>query len=118
MQTTVYGFNQKSLIELELDAVDTLILRYFVDFIEGAKFETKVIDKRIYYWIPYDEVLDHLPILNMKKYTVQSRFFKLRDLGILTHYVHRKSGTYSYFGIGKNFRKLLGNKKYSYLTKS
>jgi uncharacterized phage protein (TIGR02220 family) len=50
-------------------------------------------------------------MLNMKKYTVQSRFFKLRDLGILTHIVVRQGGTYSYFGIGENYKELITRDK-------
>ncbi|MEG1256997.1 conserved phage C-terminal domain-containing protein [Clostridium sp.] len=43
----------------------------------------------------------------MKKCTVQSRFFKLRDAGVLTHQVIREGGTYSYFGIGEKYTELI-----------
>ena len=107
MQSTVHGFSQKNLIKLGLDLCDAIILRYFIDCKEHKKMRTKVIDRNTYYWVRYDKVLEDLPLLRMKKYTIQSRFFKLRDLGVITHYVLREGGTYSYFGIGENYINLI-----------
>lgn len=111
MQSTVYGFSQKNLIKLGLDIWDAVILRYFIDCKENLEMRTRVIGGNTYYWVRYDKVLEYLPLLRMKKYTIQSRFFKLRDLGILTHIVVRQGGTFSYFGIGENYKELITRDK-------
>ena len=111
MKYTVNGFRQEKLIKFRLDFVDTAILRYFIDFKKSGKMVCKVLNGNCYYWVSYEGVLKELPMLNMKKYTVQSRFFKLRDLGILTHIVVRQGGTYSYFGIGENYKELITRDK-------
>ena len=111
MQHTVKGFRQEKIIKFRLDFVDTAILRYFIDFKKSGKMVCKVLNGNCYYWVSYEGVLKELPMLYMKKYTVQSRFFKLRDLGILTHIVVRQGGTYSYFGIGENYKELITRDK-------
>ncbi|MEG0671921.1 hypothetical protein [Clostridium sp.] len=103
MKYTIMGFGQEKLVQLGLDTLDATILRYFIDFKESKGMKVKIVDGQDYYWIRYDGVLRELPILNMKKCTVQSRFFKLRDAGVLTHQVIREGGTYSYFGIGEKY---------------
>ncbi|MEG0614106.1 MAG: conserved phage C-terminal domain-containing protein [Clostridium sp.] len=107
MKYTIMGFRQEMLVELGLDTMDATILRYFIDFKESKGMKVKIVDGQAYYWIRYDGVLRELPILNMKKCTVQSRFFKLRDAGVLTHQVIREGGTYSYFGIGEKYIELI-----------
>ncbi|MEG1254675.1 conserved phage C-terminal domain-containing protein [Clostridium sp.] len=107
MKYTIMGFRQEKLVQLGLDTLDATILRYFIDFKESKGMKVKIIDGQVYYWIRYDGVLRELPILNMKKCTVQSRFFKLRDAGVLTHQVIREGGTYSYFGIGEKYTELI-----------
>ena len=111
MKHIVNGFRQEKIIKFRLDFVDTAILRYFIDFKKSGKMVCKVLNGNCYYWVSYEGVLKELPMLNMKKYTVQSRFFKLRDLGILTHIVVRQGGTYSYFGIGENYKELITRDK-------
>jgi len=107
MKYTIMGFSQEKLVELGLDTLDVMILRYFIDFKEGMGMKSKVIEGRAYYWLQYDGVIKELPILNMKKCTIQSRLFKLRDAGVLTHRVVREGGTYSYFGIGEKYEELI-----------
>lgn len=111
MKHIVNGFRQEKIIKFRLDFVDTAILRYFIDFKKSGKMVCKVLNGNCYYWVSYEGVLKELPMLYMKKYTVQSRFFKLRDLGILTHIVVRQGGTYSYFGIGENYKELITRDK-------
>ncbi|MEG2412213.1 MAG: conserved phage C-terminal domain-containing protein [Clostridium sp.] len=109
MKYTIMGFRQEKLVQLGLDTMDATILRYFIDFKESKGMKVKIVDGQAYYWIRYDGVLRELPILNMKKCTVQSRFFKLRDAGVLTHQVIREGGTYSYFGIGEKYIELISS---------
>jgi uncharacterized phage protein (TIGR02220 family) len=107
MKYTIMGFRQEKLVKLGLDIIDATILRYFIDFKESNGMKVKKIEENIYYWLRYDGVLREFPIFNMKKCTVQSRFFKLRDAGVLTHQVIRAGGTYSYFGIGEKYEELV-----------
>lgn len=107
MKHTIMGFRQDKLIKFGLDIIDASILRYFIDFKESNGMNTREVEGHIYYWLRYDAVLREFPIFRMKKCTVQSRFFKLRDAGILTHLVVREKGTYSFFGIGENYKELI-----------
>lgn len=108
MKYTIMGFLQSKLKELGLDVTDALVLRYFVDFKDSRTMKSERIGDKTYYWVQYEGVLRELPILNIKKCTVQSRFFKLRDAGVLTHYVKKEGGTYSFFGIGERYAELIG----------
>ncbi len=107
MQSTVYGFSQKNLIKFRLDLWDAVILRYFIDCKDNLEMRTMDIGEDTYYLVRYDKILEYLPMLRMKKHAIQSRFFKLRDLGILTHYALIEGYTYSYFGIGENYIDLI-----------
>lgn len=109
MKFTLLGFSQQSLVNLGLDIIDAMILRYFIDFKATNKMKMEQVDGCTYFWIRYDAVLKELPILNIKKCTVQARFFKLRDAGVLTHYVKKLGGTYSFFGIGDKYKELLSD---------
>lgn len=108
MKYTIMGFLQTKLKEMGLDTIDALILRYFVDFGESKAMKVLVNDNKIYYWVQYEAVIKELPILNMKKCTIQSRFFKLRDAKVLTHYTKKEGGTFSFFGMGERYAELIG----------
>lgn len=105
------GFRQEKLLELGLDVWDATILRYFIDFKETNGMKVRIIDGKAYYWIRYDGVLKGLPVLNMKKGTIQCRFYKLRDAGVLSHQVVREGGTYSFFGIGEKYEELVNGNR-------
>lgn len=107
MKYIIMGFLQIRLKELGLDVIDALILRYFVDFKDSKAMTSMLVEGKSYYWVKYEGVLKELPILNMKKYTLQSRFFKLRDAGVLSHHVKKEGGTFSYFSLGENYDSLI-----------
>ena len=107
MKYTIMGFKQENLLKFNLDLMDITILRYFIDLVKSKKSETKKIEGKLYYWVRYDEVIREFPVFNIKKCTVQARFFKLRDAGVLIHKVVREGGTYSYFGIGKKYAEFI-----------
>lgn len=107
MKYTVMGLNQNKLAKLGCDFIDAGILRYFIDFIKSGRMVHKVVEGNIYYWIKYDAVLEDLPLLHMKKASVQSRFYKLRDLGLLTHFPVREKGVYSYYGLSEKCKELI-----------
>lgn len=116
MKYIIMGFLQLKLKELGLDMIDALILRYFVDFKDSKSMKTMMVDNKVYYWVRYESVLKELPILNMKKCTIQSRFFKLRDAKVLSHHVKKEGGTFSYFSLGEKYSELIATDK-NYIKK-
>jgi len=115
MQTFFCGFKQKKLIKFDLDGVDILILTCLVDFIEYNDSESIIVDNKKYYLMNPNDVLEHFLIINEETYVIESRFSKLMDLKILTFYIPEDRVINYYFCIDKNFKKLLGKERYSYL---
>lgn len=108
MKFTICGFSQRRLIELKLDLIDALILRYFIDFKDSGKMETDIFDDEIYYWIRYDKVVEEIPIIGItKNNNMYRRFKKLVDANVLKHRTKRKGGTFSYFRPGKEYYSLI-----------
>lgn len=111
MKFTLMGFSQQGLINLGMDTIDAMLLRYFVDFKATNRMKFEMIEDKLFFWVNYDNVLKEFPILNMKKRTIQTRFLKLRDAGVLTHYLKKEGGTYSFFGIGDKYEELIASEK-------
>ena len=65
MKYTIFGFNQKSAVEMGLSNDDLLLLRWFVDFKECGKMDRKYIKdtNNMGYWVSYSKVIADLPIL-------------------------------------------------------
>ena len=51
MKYTIEGFSQKVAKDLGLDALDLIILRWFVDFKDSGNMRTEFINGEKYYWI-------------------------------------------------------------------
>lgn len=111
MKYTINGFSQKVLCELKLDPTDALILRWFVDFNQTSKMKSIINNKNEFYWVNYDGVLKSLPILNMEKRSIQRRFKKLVNAGVLDHYTHKQGGTFSCYKKGTNYESLIDDNK-------
>lgn len=111
MKFNILGFSQKGLVSLGLDTIDAMLLRYFIDFKATSKMLTEKVDGNTYFWVRYDAVLAELPILNIKKCTVQARFFKLRNAGVLTHYVKNQEAPTLFSASVINTNYLLKMKK-------
>lgn len=114
MQYSICGFQQEEALklcrvtdghEVRVDATDLLILRWFVDFFPNMK--KQVIDGTVYAWVNYQTLADEFPLLGMKKQAVAKRLKKLCDLEILEHVHITEGGSWSYFGFGKNYEKLV-----------
>ncbi len=109
MKFTILGFNQVKLMEFRLDAIDAVLLRYFVDFKDSGTMFKETIDGELYYWLKYDGIMKELPILNLKKDSVYRRFKNMAKVKILNHRTIKSRGVYSYYNIGSNYFKLLSN---------
>lgn len=108
MKYTILGFSQEKLIELGLDYLDAVILRYFIDFRNTKKMTSKIIDGECYYWVDYQAIINEYPILNLKtKDSIYRRLKKLEEARVLKHVTVRKNGTYSFYNIDDNYIDLI-----------
>lgn len=110
MKFTINGFNQEKLIGYGLDAVDALILRYFIDFKDSGDMVIEIINNKPYYWVRYSYLISTIPIINLKsKDALRRRLKKLEKCKVLIHYHKNQGGSYSYYGIGPNYKYLIKN---------
>ncbi|MBS5937922.1 conserved phage C-terminal domain-containing protein [Clostridium sp.] len=107
MQFSFLGFSVKKVMEFELDVKDLAILRFFQDFMKSGKMNYEEVDGVKYYWISYKNISEEMPFLGLGKRTIMMRMFKLRDLGLLSHYTKKEGGTFSYYTLGVKFNELL-----------
>lgn len=109
MKFTINGFSQKKLVEFKLDALDALILRYFVDFKDSSKMVTKHVEDKIFYWLKYETINKELPVLKLKKDSVYRRLKKMCDCGVLEHVTVKKKGVYSFYRLGSKYTDLISD---------
>jgi len=111
MKYTISGLQQYMLIDLGLDCIDALIIRYVYDFYTIGKMTLRT-DRHgnKFFWMSYQKLLDDLPILNMKKRALANRFKKYVEVGLLYSRIYHENkyknqlgeiitrrGVYTYF---------------------
>ncbi|ADX42580.1 hypothetical protein [Tetrasphaera phage TJE1] len=103
---TIQGFSQQRLVENNLDPIDAVLLRWFVDFYaSGAMSMIANANGVCFGWVKYSRVIEELPCLGLKTSdSVSRRFRKLVDCGVLDHYHHTVGGSFSTY---KPSRKML-----------
>lgn len=110
MKYTLHGFSQPKLMELGLDYIDALILRYFVDFKDTNRMRREIINNQPYYWVKYEAIIEEYPILGITtKDRIYRRLKKLESTGILKHTTVKSQGTYSYYAIGEKYFALISD---------
>jgi hypothetical protein len=110
LKYTIEGFSQVKLIEYDLDVVDALMLRYFIDFKDSGKMTSKYVNEKLFYWVSYDGVIQELPILSLNKPdSVYRRLKKMVSSKILETITIKQGGTYSYYRTGVNYLSLLSD---------
>ena len=110
MKYTILGFSQEEMIKLNIDYVDALLLRYFVDFKDTKKMVSKIFENEKYYWVKYETVIEQYPILDIKKKdSVYRRFKKMVKAGVLIHKTQKQGGVYSYYALGPNYLRLIAS---------
>lgn len=108
MKYTICGFSQEKLIELGLDSIDALILRYFIDFKDSGSMKLEVIGGKPFYWLKYQKLLKELPILKISsKRALRLRLEKLEKCGVLEHFLKKEKGTYSFYTVGHKYMALV-----------
>lgn len=118
MKYTICGFSQEQAVKMvsteerngktvtvRIDAVDLLILRWFVDFY--PRMNKKIIDGREYAWLKHSELESDMPILGISKRSCIARMKKLVKFHILDYALVKKDGTWSYYTFGTAYEKLV-----------
>jgi hypothetical protein len=109
MQYNIQGFDQKELVAKGLDAIDAVLLRWFIDFRQTDRMISKIHpDDGEYYWVRYQRVIEEFPILGITQTDgIGRRFKKLCDAGVLKSWiVKNQEGTYSYYRIASAYQDL------------
>lgn len=123
MRYTIEGFSQTEAIKFRrieivkdskgndkervvtLDCTDLVILRWFVDFWPNMmKVE---VGGRQYAWLSYKDAIEDMPLLGIKKAMFALRLRKMVDFGILSHKTVKSGGTFSYYGFGPEYGRLV-----------
>lgn len=100
MRYSIFGFNQKRVVNLiavtkgddsketttRLDTTDLLILSHIADYPNRSKVLKQIIDGQVFFWVEYNNLLEELPILNIRKQALADRFKKY----ILLHLVKQE----------------------------
>lgn len=107
MKYTIEGFSQPKLVELKMDLIDAVILRWFIDFKDTGKMYSEIIENDKYYWIKYDQVIEDLPIISLVKTSLGKRVRRLAEIGVLKHHTKKQNGTFSLYAIGENYAPLI-----------
>lgn len=98
MKYTVEGFSQRRAIDLGLDIIDLVFLRWFIDFQATEEMKILTVGETSYCWIDYDYCINEIPIINIKnKRSFRNRLKKLVDSKIL-HY-HCAKGNLTFYQI-------------------
>ena len=107
MKYTILGFNQSKMLELEMDLLDAHILRWFIDFKDGGKMYSEIINDDKYYWLKYDGLLKDIPMIKIGKVPLGRRLKALSKKKVLKQIVKKVGGTYTMYAIGEKYIELL-----------
>nr|UVX87044.1 MAG: winged helix-turn-helix domain protein [Bacteriophage sp.] len=118
MKYTIEGFSQEAALGMQttitenghtktikLDIVDLTILRWIVDFYPNMK--KTIIDGTEYAWVDYTAFIEDMPLLGLSNQSLYKRCIKMVQLGVLKHKTVRSKGTFSYYGFGPEYPRLV-----------
>lgn len=118
MKYTIEGFSQEAALAMQatitenghtktikLDIVDLTILRWIVDFYPNMK--KTIIDGTEYAWVDYTAFIEDMPLLGLSNQSLYKRCIKMVQLGVLKHKTVRSKGTFSYYGFGPEYPRLV-----------
>lgn len=120
MKYTIEGFSQEAALAMQttitengntktikLDIVDLTILRWIVDFYPNMK--KTIIDGTEYAWVDYTAFIEDMPLLGLSNQSLYKRCIKMVQLGVLKHKTVRSKGTFSYYGFGPEYPRLVSS---------
>ena len=118
MKYTIEGFSQEyamtlrekvevdgKIIEKKIDCTDLVILRWFVDFY--PKMKKLEVDGVQYAWVSRKKLIEDLPLVDISEKAFSERMQRLVYFGILTYRLIKEGGTFSVYGFGKNYGRLI-----------
>lgn len=118
MKYTLEGFSQEAALSMraditengktktiKLDAIDLIIIRWIVDFY--PKMKKTVIEGAEYAWLDYSTFVEDMPLLGLSRQSLYKRCMKMVQLGVLKHKTVRSKGTFSYYGFGPEYSRLI-----------
>lgn len=122
MKYTISGFSQEAALNMratvtengrtktiKLDCTDLIILRWIVDFYPNMK--KTIIEGIEYAWLDYKSFVEDMPLLGLSNQSLYKRCMKMVALGVLTHKTIRSGGTFSYYGFGPEYQRLIGRQR-------
>lgn len=107
MKYTICGFSQEESVKLGLDSEDLVILRWFADFYNSKRMFKLSYSGKEYAWVKYSAFLEDMPIIKCTRKTLANKFKHLVDANVLTNETIKNNGTFSVYGFGENFDKLI-----------
>lgn len=119
MKYTLEGFSQEAALSMratitengtaktiKLDLIDLTIIRWIIDFYPSMK--KTIIEGAEYVWLDYSTFVEDMPLLGLSKQSLYKRCMKMVQLGVLKHATVRNGGTFSYYGLGPEYSRLVG----------
>lgn len=105
-----YGFyiNQKAMVDLreltgvKLDHSHAAIVSFIKDFAGTGELETRIIDKKLYYWLSYAKIAEEMPLYDWQKDTIYRKMKQLVEAKILEHYYDERQQK-AFYGFGINY---------------
>ena len=124
MRYSILGFNQQRVLSLSaivkdnkgedcvltLDTNDLLILNLIADFPNRVDVKKIMKYNKVFFWASYKEIIDELPILNIKKQALANRFDKLEKMHLVEREyiaVDAKHQNATFFCLTKTYESLL-----------
>ena len=101
MKETILGIDQAFAVEHGLDVVDVMLFAVVKDKMQSANTRKLKRNGKCFVWVSYQDVLEHLPILNIKKRRVATRLDVMCDKGVLEKYINKEAGCYTYFRLSE-----------------
>lgn len=92
---------------IKLDLIDLTIIRWIIDFYPNMK--KTLIEGTEYVWLDYSTFVEDMPLLGLSKQSLYKRCTKMVQLGVLKHATVRSGGTFSYYGLGPEYSRLVGH---------
>ena len=106
--------NQVAIIEsgLDMDLVDAAIFDMLSDYTNSPACKKRVVDGSIFFNVPYEKVIDEMPLCGLKnKDSVYRRFKKLNQVGLINLYEENKRIREVWFSWGRNYDLLKFKRK-------
>lgn len=98
MRWTIEGFSQSALLELGLDAVDAVVLRFMADFYLSGRMSKITMNDQEYFWLHYANVIAEIPILRIDKRQLSNKIDYMVEARVLEKEVVRcGNGSKAYF---------------------